>query len=295
MSTVTPVAFESNGAAVRGLFYRCGATGPSPTVILCHGFPGNDRDVLGLGQRLMKEGFNALSFNYRGTWASEGQLTIANSVEDVASAVDYVTSSLAVRENRVDPSSVAVIGYSYGGGVGLLAPLKEPAVGKVACIAGGNLGEIARMMQRSHEFRQAILSAVDQGMRDSGFRGPTADAMFSEVYADLDRYDLVKHAQALSQKDVLLIGAWRDAENPIEQHLLPLFRALQRQGARQVRMEMLDADHSFSGMSGQLADRMVSWLVEGNQRKASEWVGGAGVPPRARGVPSSGPGRARTG
>ena len=81
---------RSGSANTRGLFYKASGVGPFPTVILCHGFPGNDTDVLGLGQRLMKTGFNALAFNYRGTWGSEGVYTVANSLEDAISAIRYV-------------------------------------------------------------------------------------------------------------------------------------------------------------------------------------------------------------
>ena len=114
MKKPIPVTFESKGANVRGLFYKASGMRPLPTVVLCHGFPGNDTDVLGLGERLMEEGFNALAFNYRGTWGSEGLFTIANSLEDVISAIRYVESNSVVREFNVDPSSTTVIGWSYG-------------------------------------------------------------------------------------------------------------------------------------------------------------------------------------
>src|SRR3990170_6703796 len=154
-----PVVFESKDANINGLFYKASGVRSLPTVILCHGFPGNNSDVLGLGERLMKEGFNALAFNYRGTWGSEGLLTNANSLEDVISAIRYVKSSFAVREYGVDPSSITVIGYSFGGGMALLGSLNDPAVRRVVYIAGGNLSEVGRMMQQSDEFRRAILKA----------------------------------------------------------------------------------------------------------------------------------------
>jgi len=260
MKKPIPVDFESTGVKIHGLFYKASGIDPLPTVILCHGFPGNNTDVLGLGERLAKQGFSALAFNYRGTWGSEGLFTIANSLEDVISAIRYVTSSFAVREFDVDPSSITVIGYSYGGGMALLGSLNDPAVRRVVYIAGGNLSEVGRMMQQSDEFRQAILKAVDQGICDSGFRGPKAEKLFAEVFADMDKYDLVKHAKALYNKDILIIGGWRDQENTIEHHILPLFRALQRHGAKQVQIEIFDADHSFTNVRSQLADRIVSWL-----------------------------------
>jgi dienelactone hydrolase len=260
MNKPVPVAFESKGANIHAIFYRASGVEPLPTVILCHGFPGNSTDVLGLGERLMKEGFNALAFNYRGTWESEGLLTTANSLEDVISTIHYVKFSLANREFNVDPLSITVIGYSYGGGMALSGSLSDPAVRRVVYIAGGNLSEVGRMMQQSDGFRQAILKMVDQGMSDSGFRGSKAEELFAEVFADMDKYDLVKHAEALSCKDILIIGGWGDQENTIEHHILPLFRALQRHGAKQVQIEIFDADHSFTNVRSQLADRIVSWL-----------------------------------
>ncbi len=260
MKKPVPVAFESKGANIHALFYKASGVGPLPTVVLCHGFPGNNTDVLGLGGKLMKEGFSALAFNYRGTWGSEGLLTIANSLEDVISAIRYVKSSFAVREFDVDPSSIAVIGYSYGGGMALLGSLNAPAVRRVVVIAGGNLSEVGRMMQQSDGFKRTVLKMVDQGISDSGSRGSKAEELFAEIFADMDKYDLVKHVEALSCKDVLIIGGWRDQENTIEHHILPLFRALQRHGAKQVQIEILDADHSFMDVRNQLADRIVSWL-----------------------------------
>ena len=260
MEKPIPVVFESKGAKMHALFYKTSGAGPFPKVILCHGFPGNNTDVLGLGERLMKEGFNALAFNYRGTWGSEGLLTNANSLEDVISAIGYVKSSFAVREFDVDLSRITVIGYSYGGGMALLGSLNDPTVGRVVYIAGGNLSEVGRMMQQSDDFRRAVLKMVDQGISNSGFRSSKAGELFAEVFADMDKYDLVKHAEALSCKDILIIGGWRDQENIIEHHILPLFRALQRHGARQVQIEIFDADHSFTNVRSQLADRIVSWL-----------------------------------
>jgi dienelactone hydrolase len=260
MKKPIPVEFESNGANIHAIFYQASGVEPLPTVILCHGFTGNNADVLGLGERLMEEGFNALAFNYRGTWGSEGLFTISNSLEDVISAIRYVESNSAIQEFSVDPSSITVIGWSYGGGMALLGSLNNPTIRRVVYIAGGNLSEVGRMMQKSDEFKQAILKMIDQGISDSGFNSQPAEELFSEVFADMNKYDLVKHAKALSDKDILIIGGWRDQEDTIEHHILPLYRALQGHGAKQVQIEIFDTDHSFANASNKLADRIVSWL-----------------------------------
>jgi hypothetical protein len=142
----------------------------------------------------------------------------------------------------------------------LLGSLNEPTIKRVVYIAGGNLSEVARMMKQSYEFKQAILKMVDQGIFDSGFSSLSAEELFADVFADMDKYDLVKHAEAISNKDVLIIGGWRDQENTIEHHILPLVRALQRHEAKHVQIEILGTDHSFANVRSELADRIVSWL-----------------------------------
>jgi len=259
MKKPVPLTFESKGANIHAILYRAPGVRPLPTVILCHGFPGNDGDVFGLGERLAEEGFNALAFNYRGSWGSGGVFKDTNSLEDVVSAIRYVKSSFVVKEFNVDPSRIALIGYSYGGGMALLGSLSDASVKRVVNLAGGNLGEAGRMMRQSDEFRRAIEKSIEEGASSAGLRVNPKE-IIAELLADLDKYDLVKHADGLSSKDILIIGGWRDQEADIEHHILPLFRALQRHGANQVRIEIFDSDHSFTNVRNQLADRIVSWL-----------------------------------
>jgi len=142
----------------------------------------------------------------------------------------------------------------------LLGSLSDPAIRRLVDIAGGNLGEAARMIQQSAELKRALEEDMDQGISVSGFKAPRAKEFSAEILAGVDKYDLVKHAQALSCKDILIIGGWRDQEADIEHHILPIYRALQRHGAKQVQIEIFDADHSFTNLRSQLADRIVSWL-----------------------------------
>ena len=142
----------------------------------------------------------------------------------------------------------------------LLGSLNDPTIRRVVYIAGGNLGEVARMMKQSDEFKEAILKMTDQGISDAGFNSLSAEELFADLFADMDKYDLVKHADALSTKDILLIGGWRDQWCPIEHHILPLYRALLKSGVKQVHIEMFDVEHSLADIKSQVTDRIVSWL-----------------------------------
>jgi hypothetical protein len=259
MKKPVPLTFESKGANIHAIFYQASGIKPLPTAILCHGFPGDAGDVFGLGERLTEEGFNALAFNYRGSWGSQGQFTNPNCLEDVVSAIRYVKSDFVAKEFNVDPFRIALIGYSFGGGMALLGSLSDASVKRVVDIAGGNLGEAGRMMKQSGEFKRAIEKSIEEGASNPGFRANPKE-IITELLANIDKYDLVKHADGLSSKDILIIGGWRDQEADIEHYILPLIRALQKHGAKKVQIEIFDADHEFTNVRSQMANRIVSWL-----------------------------------
>ena len=48
-----------DGIKLQGKVFSTEGTGPFTTVILLHGFPGNEKDVLGLGKRFSEAGINA--------------------------------------------------------------------------------------------------------------------------------------------------------------------------------------------------------------------------------------------
>jgi len=103
------------------------------------------------------------------------------------------------------------------------------------------------------------VSSIEEGASNAGLRANPKE-IITELLADLDKYDLVKHADELSSKDILIIGGWRDQEADMEHHILPFIRALQRHGANHVQMEIFDSDHSFTNVRGQLVERILSWL-----------------------------------
>ena len=81
-----PVEFDSEGKKIQGKFYSAKGEPHLPTVLLLQGFPGNEDDVLELGQRMSQQGINTLTFNYRGTHQSEGTFSLRNTLKDIQAA-----------------------------------------------------------------------------------------------------------------------------------------------------------------------------------------------------------------
>jgi len=46
----------------------------------------------------------------------------------------------------------------------------------------------------------------------------------------------------------------------IEDHILPLYRSLQKYGAEKVEIHIFETDHSFKNVRDDLTTKIISWL-----------------------------------
>src|SRR6478672_9095879 len=70
----TELFIPSEGSLLAGIIYRPNGSQKHPTLLLLHGYPGNERN-LDIAQIVRARGWNVLYFNYRGSWASEGKFS----------------------------------------------------------------------------------------------------------------------------------------------------------------------------------------------------------------------------
>jgi len=258
-----PITFNSEGSKIQGIFYPANTGKLAPTVILLHGSPGGGEDVLGLGTKMMKEGINALAFNYRGTWGSEGLSSPQNSLQDVNSAVTFLLSPNTIDKYSVDTTNIFIAGYSYGGGIALMGSLRNPAIKKVISIAGADLSAIAKLIQKDENFRNYFERTIEERRLNAEMvRSQSGKEMAEELMSAVDQFDVVKHADELAQKDILLIGGWLDQQSTLEGHILPLYRALQKNKAQNIEIVMFNDDHSFKNVRNDLANKIISWVKE---------------------------------
>lgn len=79
------INFDSYGDRLNGILYQANGIGPHPTVVLLHGYPGNEKN-LDLAQSMRRAGYNVLFFHYRGAWGSGGDFSFTHVTEDVRRA-----------------------------------------------------------------------------------------------------------------------------------------------------------------------------------------------------------------
>src|SRR5882724_2289073 len=64
----------THGVAINGLAYLPPGPGTHPVLLICHGLPGNEKN-LDLAQAVRRAGWVAVTFNYRGSWGSPGNFS----------------------------------------------------------------------------------------------------------------------------------------------------------------------------------------------------------------------------
>jgi alpha/beta superfamily hydrolase len=262
-----PVSFNSHGSKLYGYFSEVRGEGSHPTIIILHGSPGGDRDVLGLAQVVPRAGWNAMVFNFRGFYNSEGISSPNNSVEDVFSAINFLKSDETSKKYRIDVDHIALAGWSYGGNIALTAATGDSSIKYVISIAAADLSVIARLAEKSEEFKSMFIETMNDRYINGPVKGPGGKETLEELLANADKYDLVKHAEDLSGKSLLIIGGWKDQSSTLEEHVLPLIRALQEQGAEMIEKVVLDANHTFEGKREELATVLINWLRDNYPKK----------------------------
>ena len=260
-TTPVTIDFYSNGNKLNAEFYRVSEKTLHPTLILLHGYPGGEGDPLGLAGRLSAMGINVFVFNYQGTWSSEGTFSFDSSMEDVGNAVSFLKESVTMEGFGIDTSNMVVAGYSFGGAMALTEAIYNPEINRVVSIGGADEAVFGRKMLTDSSSRAFFESML----RDTQYpEGPVKfdlDEQMAYWFSNLDRYDLVKHAESLSNRDILLIGGWDDPSCIVEDFLIPLYRRLKELGAPSIDIEVYQTDHSFRNVREEMSDRIFIWIM----------------------------------
>lgn len=257
-AAVVELTVPSAGAAMNGFAYLPAGAGPHPVVILLHGYPGTERHG-DLAQALRRAGFTVLFFHYRGAWGSPGGFTFAHAIEDATAAVAFVQTDAFAKKARADARRIALVGHSMGGFVAVQAGAKNAEVGCVVSLAGANLGSFGALM-RDPTVRAGVAARFDSGS------GPIARApkhsLSTELFEHAQDFDLLRLAEPLASRDVLLVAGRRDEVTPPALHHEPLRVALAAKRDTGARLDavVLDADHAFSSQRVALTREVVGWV-----------------------------------
>src|SRR5262249_11189419 len=102
---MTVLHIPTHGVRINGLIYQPTGVGPHPTLVICHGLPGNEEN-LDLAQAVRRAGWNAVTFNYRGSWGSPGDYRFGQNLEDADAVLAYLRDPANATQLGIDTHKI---------------------------------------------------------------------------------------------------------------------------------------------------------------------------------------------
>ena len=264
------VVIERKGVVLQGVFHMAKATAPRPMVVLLSGFPGGRTDVLGLGEMLAEAGIHVLTFQYSGTYESQGLANFDNQQKDIQAALDFVRCPGNILRFGIDTSQIILGGWCHGGGMALAYSVGHPEITSVFSLAGNDFGEFMREYFRNPQMKKIVDQMMDE-MVENGVRfekgGVPKEIAASGIENMNSIFDIRNNARELACKDILLVCAWDDELVTVDQFIFPLYKALKKENARNLQIIAFQDVHHFPNSRRQLAEQLAQWILSAGERK----------------------------
>jgi len=238
----------SHGVLINGLIYAPPGAGPHPTLVICHGLPGNEKN-LDLAQAVRRAGWNAVTFNYRGSWGSPGVFRFAQTLEDAEAVLAYLRNPKNATELGVDTKRLAIAGHSMGGWVTALTAAQDHGLRGAVLISAADMGRIGVMP------RDKAIAVMADDMET--LAGVTPESMAAETALHASEFKLQNAAPGLSRIPLLVLTA----DDGLAPDADALIQAVKTAGGKQVSSLHEATDHSWSDHRIALESAILVWLA----------------------------------
>ena len=236
----------SAGLEINGLEYVASGAGTHPTLVICHGWPGNEKN-LDLAQAVRRAGWNAVTFNYRGSWGSPGEFHFAQVPQDAAAVIAWLRRPEVAAKLNVDPQRIAIAGHSMGGWATARVAAADPTLLGAILIAPADMGGLGKLK------RDDVVKAA---AADAETLVTTPEKMADELIAQSNQFALANTATGLAKIPLLVLTA----DDGLAKSADSLVAAIRAQGSTRVQTQHFVTDHSWSDARLALASSVVEWL-----------------------------------
>jgi len=175
-ANMTVVHIPTHGLLINGVVYQASGDGLHPTIVICHGLPGNEKN-LDLAQAARRAGWNAVTFNYRGSWGSPGNFRFAQNLEDGAAVLDYLRKPSNATALGIDTRRIVLAGHSMSGWVTAMTASKDSALSGAILVSAADMGS----QRETRGTREQLVAHMADVMES--LAGVTHQTMGDEIIA----------------------------------------------------------------------------------------------------------------
>ena len=242
------VHVPTGGVEINGVAYLAAGAGPHPTLVIAHGWPGNEKN-LDLAQAARRAGWNAVTFNSRGSWGSPGTFHFAQVPEDAVAVIAFLRQPMTAAKLGIDPARIVLAGHSMGGWATALTAAKDPQLAGAITISMGDLGLVAGLPR-------VELVKISAGSSEA-LAGTSAEAMADELIAGAAANRTRAGAAGLARLPMLVLSS----DDGLAPHSDGLVAAVRAAGGRSITAAHVTTDHSWSDARLRLQTLVIDWLA----------------------------------
>jgi pimeloyl-ACP methyl ester carboxylesterase len=243
-ATLKELQIPSNGSLMQGFIYKANGKQKHPTLLLLHGYPGNERN-LDLAQVVRAHGWNVIYFNYRGAWGGQGKFGFENCVQDVVNVVGFCKKyqdSL-----QIDTTNIVLFGHSMGGWVCLKALQQLPTIKKGFALS---TWDIYGDLKNAHSETELIKMAAYGG--EYFVLNSSIKEIFTPILKKPGYFDLENDGKALANKQIIMLD-----EHPFNKKIA---EAIKKENKTYFDYQTWQTDHPFSNKRIALMKLVLSFL-----------------------------------
>jgi uncharacterized protein len=238
---------QSGGVTINGVLYSPSGAGPHATLVICHGLPGNEKN-LDLAQAVRRAGWNAVTFNYRGSWGSSGKFRFAQNPEDAAAVLKFLRDPKNAAKYGIDVHRIVLAGHSMGGWVTARTAADDHELIGAILISMGDMGQVGRL---PHD--KAVAEMADNM---EALAGVTAQSMADDAISHQKEFMLTDKAEGLARLPLLVLTS----EDGLQSHSDTLVAAIKAKGGTQITEQHVTTDHGWSDHRIALEGIIIKWL-----------------------------------
>ena len=237
----------SGGVEINGVAYLAAGPGPHPTLVLCHGWPGNEKN-LDLAQAVRRAGWNVVTFNYRGSWGSPGNFRFAQNPDDARAVLAYLRKPAVAAKLGINTAQMAIAGHSMGGWVTTLVAGEDDGLLGAALISAANMG-VMRGLDRPGIVKMAAENSET-------LAGTSPEMMADELVANRQKFDFLQAAPGLAGKSLLVLSS----DDGLAPQTDALIAAVRAKGGKRITAFHVATDHGWNDKRVLLQAHVIRWL-----------------------------------
>lgn len=237
----------SGGVKINGVAYLAAGAGVHPTFVLLHGLPGNEKN-LDLAQAVRRAGWNAITFNYRGSWGSPGDFRFSQNFEDAAAVLAFLREPANAKALGVDTTRLVLGGHSMGGWVTVHDAARDHRLRGAVLISAAPMAALGSVP------REQVVAHMATDMES--LAGTTAEQMADELINQPAGWTFADAYAGLTAVPLFVVTS-NDGLAPANDSLVAAVRA---RGNTHVTTAHFATDHSYSDKRIALESAVIRWL-----------------------------------